>query len=222
MKGDKGMVDRQSPIQPLNNRHSMSSSADGRRPVEGPPLISRSSPYLLLLKLLPVVALLGWTLGCAGYRSGSESLYAPDVATVYVPMVESDSFRRDLGERLTEALVKEIELKTPFKVIGSPNADSLLIVRLRGDRRTVQAEDQFDNPRVFAGELVAEASWMNRRRLPLAPTRTIDIPPGFGDAVGVSQQTPYIPEAGQTIASHQQKMIARLAEQIVGVMEEPW
>ena len=222
MKGGKGMVDRLSPIQPLKNMITASSSAMGLRPGESHPPISKSSPYLLLLKLLPVVALLCWTLGCAGYRSGAESLYAPDVATVYVPMVESDSFRRDLGERLTEALVKEIELKTPFKVIGSPNADSLLIVHIRGDRRTVQAEDQFDNPRVFAGELVAEASWMNRRRLPLAPTRTIEIPPGFGDAVGVSQQTPYIPEAGQTIASHQQKMIARLAEQIVGVMEEPW
>lgn len=222
MKGDKGMVNRQSPTQPPNNMITASSSAVGLRPAEGHPPIPKSSPYLLLLRLLPAIALLCWSLGCAGYRSGAESLYAPDVATVYVPMVESDSMRRDLGERLTEALVKEIELKTPFKVVASPNADSLLVVTLRSDRRTVQAEDQFDNPRVFAGELFAEASWMNRRRLPLAPTRSIEVPPGFGDAVGVSQQTPFIPEAGQTIASHQQKMIARLAEQIVGVMEEPW
>ncbi|QDT70763.1 hypothetical protein MalM25_37190 [Planctomycetes bacterium MalM25] len=201
-----GMVNRQVPTNLLKNTMANRSSAT----------------CLLLLRILPAVVLMGWTLGCAGYRSGADSLYAPDVATVYVPMIESDSFRRDLGERLTEAVVKEIELKTPFKVIASPNADSLLVVNLRADRRTVQAEDQFDNPRVFAGELVAEATWMNRRRLPMAPTRTIDLPPGFGDAVGISQQTPFIPEAGQTIASHQQKMIARLAEQIVGVMEEPW
>ena len=42
--------------------------------------------------------------GCAGYQVGTDSLYAPDVATVYVPMIESDSYRRDLGERLTEAV----------------------------------------------------------------------------------------------------------------------
>lgn len=173
-----------------------------------------ATPLLLAVGLLAV--------GCAGYRAGAGSLYAPDVATVYVPMVESDSFRRDLGERLTEALIKEIELKTPYKVIASPNADSLLEVHLRGDRRAVQAEDQFDNPRVFANELVAEASWINRRRLPLAPTRTIGLPQGFGDAVGVSQSTPLIAEAGQSLASQQQLAIARLAEQIVGVMEEPW
>ena len=56
---------------------------------------------------------------------GAESLYAPDVQTVYVPMIESESFRRDLGERLTEAVVKEIELKSPFKVVGTPDADSI-------------------------------------------------------------------------------------------------
>ncbi|TWT92315.1 hypothetical protein Pla108_41140 [Botrimarina colliarenosi] len=168
------------------------------------------------------------TAGCAGYRSGSRSLYAPDVATIFVPMVESDSFRRDLGERLTEALVKEIELKTPYKVINSPNADSVLEVRLRSDRRSVQAEDQFDNPRVFTGELRAEVTWLNRRRLPLGPVQVLPLPEGFTgtalptSAIGVGQSTPLIPESGQTVASQQQLAIARLAEQIVGVMEEPW
>lgn len=173
-------------------------------------------------QLVAIAVLAGLFAGCAGYRSGAASLYAPDVRTVYIPMIESDSFRRDLGERLTEALAKEVELKTPYKVVANPNADSLLEVRLRNDRRTVQAEDQFDNPRVFANELVAEATWINRRRLPLAPTQTINLPAGFGNAVGVIQSTPLIPESGQTIASQQQLAIARLAEQIVGVMEEPW
>ena len=43
--------------------------------------------------------------GCIGYHAGTNSLYAADVATVYVPMIESDSYRRDLGERLTEAII---------------------------------------------------------------------------------------------------------------------
>src|SRR4051812_8178434 len=63
--------------------------------------------------------------GCIGYHVGTNSLYAADVATVYVPMIESDSYRRDLGERLTEAIVKEIELKTPYKVVSTPDADSI-------------------------------------------------------------------------------------------------
>jgi len=51
--------------------------------------------------------------GCAGYRLGNNTLYAPNVRTVYVPIIQSDSFRTtpniDIGERLTEAVCKEIE-----------------------------------------------------------------------------------------------------------------
>lgn len=161
-------------------------------------------------------------LGCLGYRAGSGSLYAPDVQTVYVPMIESDSYRRDLGERLTEAVVKEIELKTPYKVIASPNADSVLDIRLLGDRRTVLAEDRFDNPRVFESQLRAQVAWQNRRQLPLAPVQSLELPGALGDLVGIDQSTPLIPESGQTIASQQQLGIQRLAEQIVATMETPW
>ena len=170
--------------------------------------------------------------GCLGYRVGADTLYAPDVRTVYVPMIESDSFRRDLGERLTEAVVKEIELKTPYKVIGSPNADSVLDVSLLPDRRRLLAEDALDNPRLLENQLSAVVSWQNRRRLPLVPVQTFALPGGLvqeglpqgavGDLVGIDQTTLLFPEAGQTIASQQQLAITRLAEQIVSTMETPW
>ncbi|HKD37640.1 MAG TPA: hypothetical protein VKB78_12600, partial [Pirellulales bacterium] len=38
--------------------------------------------------------------GCAGYHVGNASLFPADIHTVFVPMFESDSFRRDLGEQL--------------------------------------------------------------------------------------------------------------------------
>lgn len=185
------------------------------------------SPIVLLV----IAAGMGSMVGCAGYRIGSSTLYAPDVRTVYVPMIESDSFRRDLGERLTEAVVKEIELKTPFKVVANPNADSVLDIRLLGDKRDTLAEDAFDNPRLFENQLRAEVAWQNRRRLPLMLVQTLPLPgalvdpalpPGASGLVGVSQTTPLIAEAGQTIASQQQLAIVRLAEQIVGTMETPW
>ena len=87
--------------------------------------------------------------GCAGYQVGAGSLYAPDVTTVYVPMIESDSYRRDLGERLTEAVIKEIELKTPYKVVDTPDADSVLSARLTRDTRRTLVENAFDDPRRF-------------------------------------------------------------------------
>ncbi|MGL4511552.1 MAG: LPS assembly lipoprotein LptE [Lacipirellulaceae bacterium] len=169
--------------------------------------------------------------GCAAYRVGAETLYDPDVQTVYVPMIASGSFRRDLGERLTEAIIKEIELKTPFKVVNNPNADSVLDIRLHGDARRTLAEDQFDNPRLFENQLVAQVEWSNRRREPLTRMQTFtlpgaladpSLPPGVADPVGIGQATPLIGEAGQTLVSQQQLAIARLAEQIVATMETPW
>jgi hypothetical protein len=169
------------------------------------------SPFILLAALgLP---------GCAAYRIGNGTLYAPDVTTVYVPMIESDSFRRDLGERLTEAVVKEIELKTPFKVVGSPDAaDSILAARLVSDTKRVIVENQNDDPRAMEMAMFAQVNWHNRRREPLGPIAAIPLPP----ELGIGQTAPMLAEAGQSVATQQQQAIQRLAEQIVATMEEPW
>jgi hypothetical protein len=157
--------------------------------------------------------------GCAGYRVGAGSLYAPDVTTVYVPMIDSDSYRRDLGERLTEAVCKEIELKTPYKVVGTPDADSILYARLISDTRRTLGENAFDDPRVSEVELRAEVNWTNRRRVPIVPAQIVVVDP---ELVLINQTSPLIPEAGQSVASQQQQAIERLAQQIVATMEAPW
>ncbi len=157
--------------------------------------------------------------GCAGYQVGAGSLYAPDVTTVYVPMIDSDSYRRDLGERLTEAIIKEIELKTPYKVVSTPDADSILSARLLTDTRRTVIENAFDDPRLSEIELRAEVAWLNRRRLPIAPPQSVPIPP---ELVLINQTSNLIPEVGQSVATQQQQTIERLAQQIVSTMEAPW
>ncbi len=157
--------------------------------------------------------------GCAGYQVGTRSLYAPDVRTVFVPMIESFSFRRDLGERLTEAVVKEIELKTPFKVVSTPDADSILSARVLDDNRRTLAQNAYDDPRVSESEIRVEVAWLNRRRQPLMPAQTILVPPDLIDAQATST---LIPEYGQSVATSQQQAIERLSQQIVSLMEEPW
>jgi hypothetical protein len=157
--------------------------------------------------------------GCAGYQVGAGLLYAPDVATVYVPMIDSDSYRRDLGERLTEAVVKEIELKTPYKVVSTPDADSILSARLINDTRRTLIENEFDDSRLSEIEVRAEVAWLNRRRLPIVPAQTLAVPP---ELVLISQTANLIPEVGQSVATQQQQAIERLAQQIVSTMEAPW
>src|SRR5688572_14469775 len=172
----------------------------------------------LVARVFCLASLLACT-GCLGYQVGAGSLYAPDVATVYVPMIDSDSYRRDLGERLTEAVVKEIELKTPYKVVNTPDADSILSARLITDTRRTLIENAFDDPRVSETELVAEVTWLNRRRQPIAPVQALPMPP---ELVIMQQTSTLIPEAGQSVATSQQQAIERLAQQIVSAMETPW
>jgi hypothetical protein len=157
--------------------------------------------------------------GCMGYQVGAGSLYAPDVQTVYVPMIDSDSYRRDLGERLTEAVIKEIELKTPYKVVSTPDADSILSARLIRDTRRTIIENEFDDPRLLETEVLAEVTWINRRRQPLVPAQCVPVSPQL---IEISANSNLIPEAGQSVQTSLQQAIERLAQQIVSTMEAPW
>jgi hypothetical protein len=157
--------------------------------------------------------------GCAGYQIGTRSLYRPDIRTVYVPMFETDSFRRNLGERLTEAVVKEIELKTPYKVVHHPNADSVLSARITSESKRVVAEQVNDIPRNIETELAVQVDWYDRRGEYLMQDTSFNFSPVAFSAVEVADFTP---EGGQSVATAHQEVIQRLAEQIVSQMESRW
>ncbi len=186
-------------------------------PMKHPFAANKGSTFLQVG--MPLLALLLLATGCATYQVGSRSLYAPDVQTVYVPMIESDSFRRDLGERLTEAVIKEIELKTPYKVVGTPDADSILSTRLVGETKRIVVENRNDDPRAIEVNMSAEVTWLNRRRQPLRNPAAIGLP---AELLPIGQTATLIPEAGQSTATSQQQAIVRLAQQIVATMEESW
>ena len=110
-----------------------------------------------------LLVLLAGLAGCAGYQIGTRSLYPAHIQTVYVPIFESSSFRRNLGERLTEAVIKEVELKTPYKVTGSPDADSVLAGRIVGEGKRLIVESRNGEPREVQANLQVEVSWNDRR-----------------------------------------------------------
>lgn len=157
--------------------------------------------------------------GCAGYQVGQRSLYRPDIRTVHVPMVQSNSFRRYLGERLTEAVVKEIELKTPYKVVDSAAADSVLTVRLVSESKRVLAENFYDEPRDIETDFFLQVSWIDRRGDLIMSNTDVPAEPLL---LNISQTASFVPEAGQSLTTAQQEAIQRLAEQIVGQMELAW
>lgn len=174
------------------------------------------------LPWLPVIALLTAS-GCAGYRFGNNTLYAPNVRTIYVPMVQSDSFRTtpavDIGERLTEALCKEIEKRTPFKVVGSEDgADSVLTARIVADTKRMVVESPTDQSRNVELNYQALVTWADRGGTVIASGEV----PMPAATVDVGQAAALVPEYGRSVASTQQEAIVKMAQQIVGLMEEPW
>jgi len=163
--------------------------------------------------------LLGCLAGCAGYQIGNRSLYPTHIRTVYVPMFESASFRRGLGERLTEAVMKEIELKTPYKVTGDPGADSVLSGRIVRETKRLLVPTRSDEPRELQTDLQVEIRWVDRRGSAIRSVQAIPLPPQLA-RVGATGDV--IPQTGQSIATGHQTAIQRLAQQIVSMMEVPW
>jgi lipopolysaccharide assembly LptE-like protein len=168
---------------------------------------------------LAIVSPLAAVLGCAGYRMGARTLYPPDIETVYVPMIESNSYRRNLGEWLTEAVIKLIETDTPFKVVNTPNADSVLSCRITSDSKNLAMNSPTSEGRELRVNFQVSVDWLDRKGDAIKPGQSIPAPAGLNS---IQDGANMFPELGQSITSSQQTGIQRLAEQIVSMMEAAW
>ena len=150
--------------------------------------------------------------GCAGYHLGNQYLYRGDIRTVHVVMFESDSNRRFLGQRITEAVIKEIEAKTPLTLTDPQITDSYIRGRILRDTKQVVGENRNDEPRSLSVGWLVEVDWVDRAGTPLMQRQTIRI----------SEDTVFIPEGGQSISTAQQEIVERVARQVVNQMQSPW
>ncbi|QDU25235.1 hypothetical protein ETAA8_02980 [Anatilimnocola aggregata] len=138
---------------------------------------------------------------------------------MHVPIVQSDSFRRNLGERLTEQICKQIELKTPYKLADADAADSILTARIVSESKRVLAENGLDEARDVETDFFVQVRWVDRRGDLIMSHTDIPIQPLL---VNVSQATNFVAEGGQSLATSHQEAMFRLADQIVGQLELPW
>lgn len=85
--------------------------------------------------------------GCAadpreGYST--QSVYTSDIRTVAVPMFENATFTPGIEAQVTEAVIKEMQARTPWRVTDASRADAVLtgvvraadLSRLSADPRT--------------------------------------------------------------------------------------
>ena len=106
---------------------------------------------------LVLAAVLAGPAGC-GYSIRAP--FDPAVRTVYVPVFRSITFRRDVNFQLTELVQKEIEKRTPFKVVGTPEgADMILDGEINFADKNIIVENPFNLPRQLTATLIANVKW---------------------------------------------------------------
>lgn len=165
------------------------------------------------LVLLSVAGVLS---GC-GYLVGSA--YPPDVQTVHVPIFTSESFRRGFEYQLTEAVHKQIQQRTPFRLADAEHADTRLTGRIVDIRKDVLGETAFDDPRELQLSLVVEVTWEDLRTRQILAQQRIPVAP---EAVTLEARSEFAPEVGHSLATATHEAVQQMARQIVNMMEAPW
>lgn len=155
--------------------------------------------------------------GCAADpRSGysAHDVWSDDIATVNVPIFENETFDRNLEFELTDALIKEIESRTPFKVAPLNRADS----RLTGRIVTVEREQMSRSRRTGLGEEAIVSVTLDFEWTDLRTGRTLVRRESF---TGHGLFVPSEP-AGEPIELGQVAAVQKLARDIVSEMRAPW
>jgi len=151
-----------------------------------------------------------WSLIGCGYST--KRPFSTDIQTVHIEMFQTKEFRRELEFRLTESLIKRIEMDTPYRVAPRNKADALLTGEvLKVENRTFGNNFNTDLPREIGSTVVV--------RYRLQDLRSGDI---LVDRPRFVYQTSYIPPVGETFTQGMTRAMDGLAEQIVESMESPW
>jgi hypothetical protein len=159
----------------------------------------------------------GMVSGC-GYMVGSS--FPADVRTISVPVFTSKSFRRDAELLLTEAVHKEIQKRTPFRLINDgPAADTRLTGRIVDVRKDVLGESPQDDPRELQVSFAVDLLWEDLRNGRVIAQQRMSLPTEF---VQLRSEATMAPEVGQSLATATHAATQRLATQIVNMMETAW
>src|SRR2546423_11289966 len=97
------------------------------------------------------------------------------IAALAVEMFGLFCHRRNLGERLTEAVVKEIEHRTPYKVVDADRADMLLTGVIIIDNKDVVIRSHLGDPRVGKITMGVHVTWAGRQTTLPMPSAITDV-----------------------------------------------
>ena len=138
--------------------------------------------------------------------------YPEQIQTVYVEMFDTSSFRRGYEYRLTDAICKNIESKTPYKIVSDRNvADSVLSGQM-SIGSTVLATDRYSATPIEKETLVSvRVTWKDLKTGNL-----------LVDGQEVYASGSYSSQLGQTFESSANQAVSKAATRVVELMETPW
>jgi len=148
--------------------------------------------------------------GC-GYTT--TELYDAQYTTVAVPNFGNRTFHQGIEFELREAVIKEIEQRTPYKVVGSPGAADTMLegVILNIDTPLVSRTPDGGVPQEVEVTVTINFTWRD--------LRTGETLRGYQGFTATGQ---FVPDrrVGEFYQTAQHRAIQRLAEDIVSAMRE--
>lgn len=181
-------------------------------------MIRRPGPPARSIAALALAAAAMLAVGCdgngrvLGYTSGE--LYPEDVRTVAVEIFESRPFDQGVEFDLTEAVVKEIELRTPYKVVARSGADTALDATITDvDRRLLSRTPEAGIPQEVQVTVTLSFEWKDLRSGQVLRKRS-----------RLSGTGEFIPTrgVGEFYEHAQHEAVAEIARDIVSVMRRDW
>ena len=155
--------------------------------------------------------------------------YDPAIRTVRVPIFQNQTFYKGIEFELTEAVVREIEAKTPYKVVGLDcDADTELTGAIIVLNKNLLNRNPLNEVREAEMTMSADVVWRNLRTGEvlsgprLKPGELPPPPDAKTTPVRVQSVASFIPELGESLATARKKNVDRLAIQVVSMMEAPW
>jgi hypothetical protein len=136
------------------------------------------------------------------------------VRTVHVPMFGNKTFFRGIELELTDAIVKEIQANTPWRVVTQGSADTVLSGTItNSDMRSISIAEGSGMVQEQGVEIVLEFSWRNNRT-----GKTMVERKNFKGA------DIFIPSrlVGESLETGQTAAIQRLAKSVVSELRSSW
>jgi len=182
----------------------------------------------LLIATVALQAGCGWDGHFSLFGYSTRPNYDLTIKTVYVPIFKNDTFYKWKEEDLTRYVIREIESKTPYKVVSSPmHADTELIGKIKFVQKQLINQNQVGEVRQAQVIITAEILWRDlrpgkvgdvlsapRQGGPGAPPPGMPAPPTLVTGIGQFET-----ELGGSITQAEADALNRMAVQIVSMME---